>query len=335
MRLAPLVLVLAACATDPAEPGGGDAPPLPPITDPTDDDGDGIPEQLEAQLMERFGPELRLAPDDIDTARPANVDWYLERVTMRFDQPGCPDDEILAGGAVTLANLTVQRNFLKRSGLGLCQRSDDPADERFSNRRALEFFLQATDDGATHPGIPADRADEWRAYYQVRPSSYVTASGTAAAYDLQVWYFFPYNDNIASANHEGDWEHMTLSITEDLALASVFYATHDDGHRLDDLAAIELVDGTHPVGYVADGSHATYEAPGDHPGPAVPDHAYADGPRWPTWRNAINVGDIGHILGGQAWAGYGGRWGEVGELSFTSGPPGPMFQASWDTTTEY
>src|SRR5688572_7923317 len=78
----------------------------PEMLDPTDDDADGIPDALEDRLMQRFGPELRLPPDAIDWTRPANVDWYLPQMKMRFDHPGCPDDgsNLLDAGAITFEN---------------------------------------------------------------------------------------------------------------------------------------------------------------------------------------------------------------------------------------
>jgi hypothetical protein len=330
------------CATDPgAPPGGGEDPPSGPpfvVTDPTDADGDGLPEQLEDYLMTEFGPELRLPPDDVDWTRPANVDWYLPKVRMRFDHPLCPDDggNLLDVGAITFDNIHAQRHFTKSSGLGLCRHNDGAADQRSSNQGHLEFFLQAEDDALVHPGIPPARSAEWRTYIHVRPSAYVRGDGQAAAYDLQVWYFFAYNDFVATANHEADWEHLTVSISEDFKIVSVYLATHDTGERYDDLSALEWAAGTHVVGYIADGSHATYPSAGEHAGPVpgVNDHAYTGGPVWSTWKNYANLGEIGKILGGQTWAAYGGRWGEVGETSFTSGPPGPMFHGSWDTGTE-
>jgi hypothetical protein len=320
------------CATDPTDPT---EPPV--VTDPTDDDDDGISDQLEDQIMERFGPELRLPPDDIDQSRPANVDWYLPQVHMRFDQSGCPDDAILDLGAITFDNIHEQQNFKKDSGTGLCARSDDPADQRFSNQKHLEFFLQAVDGEVVHAGISPANQDEWRVYIQVRPSGYVRADGLAAAYDLQVWYFFPFNDFVATANHEADWEHVTVSVTAELELVSVFFATHDEGHRIDDATQLQLVDETHVVGYIADGSHATYDKVGAFPVavPVVMDHTYDGGPVWTTWTNFVNLGQTDHILDGQTWARYGGRWGEVGETAFTSGPPGPMFNSKWDTANEY
>jgi hypothetical protein len=327
------VLLLAACGTSsPAPMGGDDDPGMPPIdpTDPTDNDADGIPEQLEDSLMAQFGPELHLPPDSEDWTRPANVDWYLPQVAMRFDHSGCPDCGVIDLGKVAFDNIATQTHYTKST---LCQHTDDP---RASNKKHLEFFLQPTDDDAVHPGIPVERKSEWRVYTQVRKSSYVRGDGKAAAYDLQVWTFFPYNDFIGPANHEGDWEHVTISIAEDLTFVSAFYATHHTGIRVDDPTAIAW-SGTHPIGYVADGSHATYPTVGAQSTgvPGADDHTYDNGPVWNTWENFKNLGAVDHILNDQTWAQYGGRWGEVGELDDTSGPVGPMFNGKWDTTTEY
>ena len=144
------------------------------------------------------------------------------------------------------------------------------------------------------------------------------------------------NDFIASANHEADWEHITLSIAEDKTFVSAFFATHDTGLRFDDPAML-VWSGTHVVGYVADGSHATYPSAGTHSTgvPGADDHTYEGGPIWQTWTNFVNLGQVGHVLNDQTWARYGGRWGEVGNIDDTSGPPGPMFNGKWDTKNEY
>ncbi len=328
MRAALALVLAAGCAVDPSTPPPDDVVPV-------DLDEDGIDDHLEDQLMQQFGPEIRLAPDAIDWTRPANVDWYLPQVQMRFDHPGCPDDGILELGAISFDTIHAQTHFTKASGTGLCKHNGSADDMRSSAKKHLDFFLQSDNDDAVHPGIPPERAAEWRSYIQVRPSGYVRADGVAAAYDLQVWFFYAYNDFVVSANHEADWEHMTISITEDLQIASVFYATHDAGHRIDDMSQLAFVEDTHVVGYAADGSHATYETPGTHAGPVVDDHAYDGGPVWHTWDNFSNLGQVGHVLNGQTWALYGGRWGEVGQTDFTSGPPGPMFNGKWDTKNEY
>lgn len=330
-----VILVLAACGTTETAPNEPVVPPFE-VTDPTDHDQDGIPEQLEDHLMSVFGPELRLAPDAIDWTRPANVDWYLPKVLMRFDHGGCPDDGVIDLGKITFANISQQMHYTKATGTGLCQHNDGASDLRVSSKKHLEFFLQPTNDDAVHPGIPPERKSEWRAYTQVRKSGFVRGDGKAAAYDLQVWYFFPYNDFVSIANHEADWEHVTISIGEDLSFVSAFFATHNTGIRIDDATKLEWVD-THVVGYVADGSHATYPSAGRH-GTGVPgadDHAYENGPVWQTWTSFVNIGQVGHVLNGQDWAKYGGRWGEIGNIDDTSGPPGPMFNGKWDTKNEY
>jgi hypothetical protein len=304
------------------------------VTDPTDDDGDGIPDQLEDYLMMTFGPELRLAPDDVDWTRPANIDWYLPKVRMRFDHARCPDDQILGLGTITFANVATPAHYTK-SLTRFCTHDHEPSELRHADAKSLEFFLQAVDDDAVHPGIPPARASEWRTYVQVRPSTYVRADGKAAAYDLQVWYFFPYNDNIAFSNHEADWEHMTISIASDFTFVSAFFAAHEGGHRFDDPAMLSWVDDTHVVGYLSDGDHATYESAGVHPGPMTNDHCYDDGPVWHSWDNFKNLGEAGSILNDQTWAAYGGRWGEVGLAGDTSGPAGPMFHSKWNTANEY
>lgn len=317
MRVVPLLFLVACGTSDPFE-----------VEDPTDADEDGLADELESKLVQHFAPLLRLPPDDQDWTRPANVDWFLPQVKMRFDHPNCPDDStnLIDRGDATFAKLADQRHHTKNS---LCQHNDGASDERFSNQKALEFFLQAEDDDATHPGIPPERYEEWRSYVHVRPSGY-----PGAAYDLQVWFFFAYNDAVSSANHEADWEHMTISLSDVPEVVSVFYATHDDGFRVDDLATLAF-EGTHVVGYTADGTHATYATPGSHDAPSVDDQTYDGGPVWETWSNFANLGEIGKVLDGQDWARYGGRWGEVGNTSFTTGPPGPMFNGKWETTTEY
>ena len=189
-----------------------------------------------------------------------------------------------------------------------------------------DFFLQPEDDNLVHPGIPPAQKSEWRVYAHVSKSAYKTA-----AYDVQIWTFYAYNDSVGGVNHEADWEHVTISVTAELDFVSAYYSAHHEGGRFDDAAKLEWIDRTHPVGYSADGSHAIYESPGEHPSavPGFPDHAYTGGPTWQTWKNAINIGERGAVLNDQDWAKYDGRWGEVGNLEDTSGPVGPMYSGRW------
>ncbi|HET7503677.1 MAG TPA: Vps62-related protein [Kofleriaceae bacterium] len=322
--------------------GGGSSASLgdhqaPPFTgtDGADADGDGIADALERYLVTQFAPELRLAPDDIDGTRPANVDWYLPRVHMRFDHPSCPDHQILALGAITFDNIWRQDHATSSGIEPFCSHTSTtlPSGSATATFTAhKDFFLQAEDDALVHPGIPPAQKAEWRVYAHVSPSRYVRASDhKAAAYDVQIWTFYAYNDSVGGVNHEGDWEHVTISVTADLDFVSAYYSAHHEGGRFDDPASLSWTDRTHPVGYAADGSHAIYETAGEHPSavPGFPDHAYDGGPIWQTWSNFANLGERGAILDGQDWARYDGRWGEVGDVEDTSGPVGPMYSGRW------
>src|SRR5678816_2129936 len=68
-----------------------------------DVDQDGIQDAIEKKLILEYAPEVRLHPKD--WTRPANVDWYLQRTSMRFSHEHCPDHEVLAFGETTQASL--------------------------------------------------------------------------------------------------------------------------------------------------------------------------------------------------------------------------------------
>src|SRR5262249_48609972 len=147
----------------------------------------------------------------------------------------------------------------------------------------------------------------------VQPSSYVRAADhRAAAYDIQIWFFYAYNLGSLGFNHEADWEHVTISVSSDFAFVSAYYSAHRSGRRIDVASQLGWVDGTHPIAYAARGTHASYPAPGAYKTPAMIDWCYDDGPRWRTWTNFVNIGERDHILGGQSWARYDGRWGRPG-----------------------
>lgn len=155
----------------------------------TDADGDGIPDMWEDKLALAFAPELHLAPQSEDWTRPANVDWYLARVHMRFEHDDCSDCQVLGVGAITQDNMWQQSHRGKNwrcAHKGSWHDSTEPTN----------FFLQPPND-ATHNGAPAS---EWRAYDHVRR--------IAGGYDVQYWFFFAYNDSVGSFNHEADWEHI-------------------------------------------------------------------------------------------------------------------------------
>jgi len=264
-------------------------------------------------LARKYAPEVHLAPAGDDWTRPANVDWYLARVQMRFDHPGCPDCEILAVGSVTQSNMFSQSHTTKGT---FCKHTDK---RLYSKDSEKKFFLQPPNDDV-HKGSsnPAD----WIVYTHVK-------SKIGGGYYIQYWFFYPYNDSVASVNHEADWEHITVTLNERGEPVSVYYAQHDVGTSVG-WASIQPT-GTHPIVYSADGSHASYPRAGSYDIPSTPfkDRAISGGPVWQTWNNLVNMGEKRFPLNGQTFVLYGGRWGEKGEMDVTSGPQGPPFQGSF------
>lgn len=132
------------------------------------------------------------------------------------------------------------------------------------------------------------------------------------------WFFYPYNKfeipALPNQEHEGDWERVSVQLGRNDELLNVYYYSHDDGMR-PPLGLIEF-EGTHPVVYSAKGSHGSYPQARDDYATSVPgffDHTNR-GPKWSTWDNLLKVES-------QLWYGFGGAWGEVGEV-----PSNPIFE---------
>ena len=284
-----------------------------------DKDKDGISDSLEITLANKFAPVLKLPPSHIDWTRPANVDWYLKRVQLRFENKGACniDDKIFNVGQVTQSNLAQQSRKDKSVGLSGCK---NRGTRRYSNA-STRFFLQPAD--KYHKGAPQS---EWKAYVHVKKSQAVRRG-----YDIQYWFFYAYNDSFGSFNHEGDWEHITVSVNSKLQFVEAVYAQHEYSTRYKK-NKLTFINKTHPVVYVADGSHASYAWAGDIRIKKTPvnDHTYNNGPIWHTSKSLIHVGEKKYPLNGQHFIQYGGRWGEVGETKHTSGPTGPAFKPEWN-----
>lgn len=281
-----------------------------------DNDGDGIADSVEASLMAKFSPTVRLAPAAADIYRPANVDWYLPRVHMRFSHSGCPDHQVLADGAPTQTNLSAQThptdNFI-------CVHTSTVYKSSGSHK---EFFLQPSDTSIW----PGTAASGWRTYVHVKQSSLVSGG-----YDIQYWFFYAYDDGPLNFNHEADWEHITVTADASQNFYSAWYAQHNSGVRYSK-SQLTFVNGTHPVVYSAAGTHASYPKAGSWSvSLGFTDYTYDGGPSYDTASNQINVGETSLPLGGQSFIKYGGIWGEVGLTSVSTGPQTPSFQPTWNT----
>lgn len=300
-----------------------------------DNDADGLDDGVEDCALRHRAPVVHL-PLGLDWTRPANVDWYLTRTALRFHHNNCGDEQVVAMGGLTQARLVTQFHRRKR-GLASLHPCSHYGDYIGSGRGPYDddhhFFLQPND--ATHAGS-ANPAD-WIVYGHVYPND-------IGGMNVQYWFFYAYNDNVGSFNHEGDWESITVRLDSRGTALGVYACAHAHCELRND---ITWFDGTHPVIWVADGSHASYttEFHCDRNGLAegIADNCQTvSAYRWFTWPGGrgtragyqgggvINVGEIGHALNGQAFIRYYAKWGENGTSDVTSGPRTPTYQASWN-----
>lgn len=281
---------------DPSAPSPPDDPAMPPAT--------------QAELIGRFAPHLHLHPQDAN--RPANVDWFLARASMRYDHAGCLDHEILALGKVTQTSLIAASHPDTKL---LCQH--DPSAVRAST--ASDRFFLRVEDSATYAGAPRAL---WKTYVVWRPT-------TGGLVDVEYWAFYAFNDGFSLFDHEADWEYVRVRIDPKAdggqgAAVEYRYSEHKGGTVLAAGDPKIVLDGSHVVSYVAKGTHANYPRPGtyDIPGTYIAtDEAKEAAPAdvWKTETSTVLVGTRAAPKNGQTFVKYWGRWGTTGSLPETSG----------------
>ena len=305
----------------------------PPITIPNtavDDDQDGINNLIEEELAQRFAPIVRLHPDD--KYRPANITWYLPRVRMRFNVNWGFDDQILNQGEVNDLTLIKQTNRNQFSGLTATATDFflEQTDENGGD--FLDSFRSQTRNGTDQPG--------WVCYTHVQPAS---AERNQNMYDVQYIFFYAYNGDMVwgaiESAHEADFEHITVRVADDLkTIHRIYYSAHDEeGRWYAKETSLGTKDGYsvtaegRPIVYSALDSHASYPWSGEWNRINKPnDFTEDNGPEWDCKTNIINLGEKLFPIEGANWLQYSGRWGEIGELNWTTGPYGPAYQYWWN-----
>jgi hypothetical protein len=279
-----------------------------------DPDKDGIANSLENQLMLAFAPEFH--HDAWEWHEPSSVEWFLSRVEMRFHHDNCSDCQIQDVGQVTSTSTTQQLHQYKDGWF--CSHSGSTV----SSTASSHYFLDIPEDD-TETTVLAGNLASAKCYAHVS-QSFVPG----AEYDVQYWVFYPY-----SSAHEGDWEHITVSVKSDGTFHSAYFAAHElEGVRS---FSPDFVPATnHVIAYTALGSHANYPESGI----TVRYDGSEDVHRGGGFvlrcgaANTVNVGERSHPATGQAWLRYAGHWGDldgIGSAGTESGPLTPSHQDYW------
>jgi hypothetical protein len=311
----------------------GDAAPVACNNSGQDVDGDSVDDGMENCLLNRHAP-LFYMPFTVDQKLPANVDWFLTRSSLRFQHSLCFDDEILAVGAVDQDNLITQDHMT--TGVA-CAHTSTTINSATGPEDSGNFFFLALGNSSVDQLGTTD-GNQWVLYGH----AYRTYLGGTM---LQYWAFYPYNDNVGSLDHEGDWETMMVRLSAGNAVEGVYFCAHGDCGSLKAPSAVTWVDSTHPTVWIGDGSHATYVNAGDCNASLLEGGDIScytvDNDRWWTWSGGKgnrlgrqgggvrNVGEVTAPMNGQKFIQYYSRWGQVGSVPDTTGPITPSFQSFW------
>lgn len=309
-----------------------------------DRDMDGIDDAFEDQLLATYAPVVMM--DEDDWTKPANVDWFVARASLRFHHDGGCTDCLVESSPTQLSSINWSHN--KKRGTLDCSHYNDPVrsdgvNSSFDTGQC--FFLQVGNNDHSGSSNPSD----WKVYGHVYPNRF-------GGINIQYWFFYAYNDGLLGFNHEGDWECIIVQLNPDNSVKDLLYFQHDENDPPPlSSSQVSWYNSTHPVVYAARGSHASYHSPSAANAPindswtgcsaSVDSCANA----WYTWTGGKPQGAPGNQGGGvlnvgeknsahtfyfhsQHFLVFFGRWGEIGlhpDIG-TSGPRGPAYQTKWN-----
>jgi len=268
--------------------GATDSPPLIPAISPAapvDADHDGINDDLEQQLAEKYAPVIYIEPDESNY--PVNVDWFLDRAHLQYHEDcaidrdddfdptpigsqllGPDSQSFWADGPYCGSGDTGYGHPPHRT---LSTAAADP-DGQFSAGALTtgysdqQTFVLTDLADAYHVGSTDPR--DWKTYFHVYP-------GADGGVMIQYWHVFAYNEFGGEFdNHGGDWDaSIQVWLKPDLTMKGVWFSRHADDHpgtffcaTIDaDCGAVQvrLFDSTHPVVTIDGGGHAAFRSPDD------------------------------------------------------------------------
>jgi hypothetical protein len=304
-----------------------------------DSDHDFITDAQENCVARYYHPVLILHEQDGERGWPSSVEWFLSRSRLLFSQCDDSPEVVLqsASNQTALVNVEHQRRDCDSGRVLGTVRSDQK-----TMRSDGAWFSLDPSDSALRGLAPSD-GQRVPVYTHIYPNIF-------GGVNIQYWYFFPYNGT--TFWHEGDWEHITVTLNENLEPYWVWYYHHTSKTRVLWSSTTRYINGTgeHPLVYIAEQSHASYESdracddgglnlpflegfdecPNEHalwwsepPGEPLNQVVYLEG-------GVINLGERGSET--FDWERFGGTWGsESGNSAPTDikkpdNPEAPLFK---------
>jgi hypothetical protein len=317
-------------------------------------------ETPEALLLHAYQPTLVFHPSEL--FRPTKVQSFVEDAELeRF--VGTSPADLVQDAAWVVVDPDPDPGELPGAAPGALYRLDQSTCEADAPLAGSACYAAAWREGAGSPAL------------------YGRVVRTDTRVVLQYWLFYYANPLLLPPtivgtfwqSHEGDWEVVNVVLDEDEEPLEAAYSQHCSGERKAWGSVTRYpADSTHPVAYVALGSHANYFAPGTGPlgtisiSPScIPSTVAPILSQLPFLQVADQVVDgagagavVGapglgveaatvHRIDGQAWASFGGRWGEseyfatpiplgpipAGAVPVGLAPSSPAHQAGWNAAT--
>ncbi|KAK6946092.1 Vacuolar protein sorting-associated protein 62 [Dillenia turbinata] len=188
-------------------------------------------------LFEVYSPYIYLHPDEVYL--PSSVNWFFSNGALLYHKGDNP--------------VSIQPN-----GTNLPQGGSNDG----------EYWLDLPQDNAGKDRVKKGDLQSSEAYLHVK----TMLGGTFT--DIAIWFFHPFNGparaKVGSVNlklgrigqHVGDWEHITLRISNfNGELKKVYFSAHNGGIWVD-ASNLEFYTGNKPVGYSSLHGHAMYSKPG-------------------------------------------------------------------------
>jgi hypothetical protein len=284
-------------------------------------DNDGIVDRCEQTLAEKFAPIV--FHDAGEEKLPTNVDWFLQRTSLRYYDDGCePDLDI------PVLSHPSQADLLRWSYQGGC---DDVTDTVFSNdtrseRKQRTFYLADVADG-DKPG--SSNTADWTTYFHAYRND-------RRGVTIQYWRFYAADggkDPVIGVfgGHGGDWEGIHVVLDDCLRPVQVNLMGHTGIERVpwDQMSK----DGNHPKIFSEAGGHASHNLPSFLPSifRFTQQQTWTGGTvHWDDGRVTpggalLNIGEKMAPLNGQFFIRYSGIWGSPGLLYATSGYWDPAY----------
>jgi len=281
--------------------------------------------------VKQYAPRVVFHPDEI--YYPSNAEWFLNRTSL----------------VTRTANDVTNNNDCKNQDtLDTISPSEDCQD--FSQPSKCSYF-----------NISPESFDSTTEGDLSTATCYVHVLGVKDYIELQYLFFEPFNGNAQASfeakwfgksstvdtgpvgSHQGDWEHITVKISNTGDFIGAFYAQHSHGTWLSP-STIRFVEGKHPVVYAALQTHASYGAAGvftlyDKKNGVLIDPSVTvfgvkvggadvtgNGKKWDTWASSANSLQIlkidGLVVSGDqtvspSWLDFQGLWGGPYEYHYS------------------